>query len=95
MHVQIVKFKLKPSSSREQFLVLTSQMIAVLKEMEGFMAYELYEGSECWSDRIVWKSEKHAKDGLNAFLSTAIAKQIIPLVESDHSSFFGEVVASA
>ena len=59
------------------------------------MAYELYEGSECWTDRIAWKSEEHAKDGLNAFLSTTIAKQIIPLVESGHSSFFGKVVASA
>jgi hypothetical protein len=70
-------------------------MIQVLKEMEGFVAYELYEGSSCWSDRIVWKSEKHAQEGRSAFLSTSIAEQIILLVESDYSSFFGEEVASA
>ena len=95
MHVQIVKFKLKLDTSREKFLELTVQMIAWFKEMEGFVAYELYEGSECWSDRVAWESEKHAQDGLNAFLSTAIAKQMIPLVESGYSSFFGEAVASA
>jgi quinol monooxygenase YgiN len=95
MYVQIVKFRLKQGASREKFLELTIHMITILKEMEGFVAYELYEGSRCWSDRIAWKSEKHAQDGRKAFLSTAIAKQIIPLVESDCSSFFGSAVATA
>ena len=95
MHVQIVKFKLKPATSREKFLELTVRMVAWLKEMEGFVAYELYEGAEFWSDRIAWESATHAQDGLNAFLTTEIAKQMIPLVESDYSSFFGEAVASA
>jgi len=52
MFVQIVKFKLKPDSSRESFLELTEQMVAWLKIQDGFIAYELYEGSEFWSDRI-------------------------------------------
>jgi quinol monooxygenase YgiN len=95
MYVQIVKFKLKPSSSRQKFLELTNEMIRILEEMDGFVAYELYEGSSCWSDRIVWESEKYAKEGLNIFLSADIAKQIIQLVDSDYSSFFGKVVASA
>ena len=95
MYAQIVKFKLKPDTPRDKFLQLTTQMIAWLKEREGFVAYELYEGSECWSDRIAWENKQHAQEGLNAFLSTAIAKQMIPLVESDYSSFFGEEVASA
>lgn len=95
MHVQIVKFTLKPGTSREAFLDLTEQMIAWLKGKDGFVAYELYEGSKCWFDRIAWESEKHTHDGLNAFQETAIAKQMIPLVESDYSSLFGEAVASA
>lgn len=95
MHVQIVKFKPKPDTSRDGFFDLMAQMIALLRQMEGFVAYELYEGAEFWSDRIAWQSAKHAQDGLNMFLATAIAKQMIPLVESDYTSFFGEVVTSA
>lgn len=95
MHVQIVKFKLKPDSARDEFLELTEQMIAWLKEKDGFVAYELYEGTEYWSDRIAWESEKHARAGMDDFLNTKIAEQIIPLVESDYSSFIGEAVASA
>lgn len=95
MYVQIVKFKLKPDSSREAFLELTEQMIAWLKSREGFIAYELYEGSEFWSDRIAWENEKFAQDGLSEFLTTPFAKQIISLVENDYISFFGDAIASA
>lgn len=95
MHVQIVKFKLKPATSREKFLDLTSQMVAGLQGVEGFVSYELYEGSEHWSDRIAWKTERHAHNGLHAFLSTPIAEQMLALVESDFDSFFGEVIVSA
>lgn len=93
MHVQIVKFRLKSVTSRKTFLELTKQMIAWLKERDGFVAYELYEGREWWSDRITWESEQHAQDGLKAFLTTKSAQQMITLVEDDYSSFFGEVVA--
>ena len=95
MHVQIVKFKLKPDTSRETFIELTEQMLAWLNSADGFVTYELYEGSEYWCDRIAWKSDKHAQEGLKAFRRTATAKQMIPLVESDYSSFFGEAVVCA
>ena len=95
MFVQIVKFKLRPDTSRESFLELTEQMIAWLKNRAGFIAYELYEGSEFWSDRIAWENQKYAQDGLNDFLTTATAKKMIPLVENGYSSFFGQAVASA
>ena len=95
MHVQIVNFKLKADTSREAFLELTAQMIAWLKNREGFIAYELYEGSEYWSDRIAWECEKHAKEGLNHFLTTATAMRMVPLVEIGYTTFFGELVASA
>lgn len=95
MHVQIVTFKLKPDTSRELFLELTGQMIAWLKDKDGFLAYELYEGAEYWSDRIAWASERHAQEGLDAFLTSTIAQRMIPLVENGYSSFFGEAVASA
>lgn len=95
MVVQIVKFKLKPDTSREAFLDLTGQMLTWLKGEDGFVAYELYEGAEYWSDRIAWESEKQAQKGQADFLETPIAKQLIPLVEDNYSSFFGEVVVSA
>jgi len=95
MHVQIVRFKLRPGASREAFLELTEQMIASLKRRNGFIAYELYEGAGEWFDRIAWESATHAQDGLNDFLSTPIAAQIMQLVENGHASFFGDAVMSA
>ena len=70
-------------------------MIAWLKNKDGFIAYELYKGSEYWSDRIAWENDKLAQDGLNDFLATQIAEQMIPLVDNGYSNFFGEAVASA
>ena len=95
MFVQIVKFKLKPDASRDLFLELTEHMIDWLKNKSGFIAYELYEGSEFWSDRIAWKDQEFAQDGLKDFRTTAIAKKMVPLFEEGYSSFFGQAVASA
>ena len=95
MFVQIVKFKLKPDTSRESFLDLTEQMVAWLKNKDGFIAYELYEGSEYWSDRIAWNDQSFAQDGLKDFLSTAIAKNLVHLVEDGYSNFFGQSVVSS
>lgn len=95
MFVQIVKFKLKPDTSRVSFLEHTEQMVAWLKTKDGFIAYELYEGSEFWSDRIVWNDQSFAQDGLKDFLCTSIAKKLVQLVEDNYSSFFGQVVPLA
>jgi hypothetical protein len=95
MYVQIVNFRLKQGVSRKGFLALTEKMLVWLKSRDGFVAYELYEGAESWSDRISWDSEQHAKVALNAFRSTAIAMQLVPLIKSDFSCFFGEAVVSS
>ena len=94
MHVQIVKFELKPHTSRDLFLQLTREMIAWLKGREGFMAYELYEGDGFWFDRIAWENQGCAQAGLNAFLTTPLAQRMTSLVENGYSSFFGETVAT-
>jgi len=95
MFVQIVKFKLKPDASRELFIHLTESMISWLKTRKGFVAYELYEGTEFWFDRIVWEGKEYAEAGLKDFLSTTLAKQIVGVVEDGYSSFMGQVVAAA
>lgn len=95
MFVQIVKFKLKPDTSRELFLDLTEQMVEWLKNKDGFIAYELYEGSEFWSDRIAWKEQSSAQEGLKEFLNTTIANELVHFVEDGYSSFFGQAVMSA
>ena len=82
MYVQIVKFKLKAGSSRESFLALTEQMIGWLEKSTGFVAYELYEGEGCWSDRIVWDEKLAAQNGLKDFLATETAAQIFDLADS-------------
>jgi quinol monooxygenase YgiN len=92
MYVQIVKFKLKPNASRDEFLLLTERMVDWLKIQDGFVAYELYEGDEWWSDRLVWESDADAQDGLAEFLDTELAAHIISKVEPDYSSFFGHVL---
>lgn len=95
MFVQIVKFKLKPDTTRELFLDLTDQLVAWLKSKDGFIAYELYEGSELWSDRISWHDQSFAQNSLNEFLKTSISKDLLQLVEDGSTSFFGQVVTFA
>ena len=75
MYAQIVKFNLKPESSRELFLKFTEEMIEWLKEQVGFVAYEIYEGPDSWTDRIVWNTELQAKDGLHKFLAISICRK--------------------
>ena len=94
MFVQMVKFRLKSDASRESFMQLTEKMVAWLKQRNGFVAYELYEGAECWSDRIVWRNKEHAEDGLKHFLLTDIAKQITLLVQDSFDSFMGQQVVA-
>ena len=94
MHVQIVRFKLRSGARREAFLELTEKMTAWLTNRNGFLAYELYEDSEWWSDRIARESRECAQEGLDEFLATKIAEEMISLVESDYTSFFGEMVVS-
>lgn len=94
MYVQIVKLKLRADASRESFLDLAEQMIAWLKNRPGFIAYELYEGAEFWSDRIAWENKAFAQDGLKDFADTALAQKLIQLVEDGYSSFFGQAVVS-
>ncbi len=95
MLVQIVQFKLRPDASGESFLGLAGQMMAWLETRPGFIAYELYEGSGCWCDRIAWTDQACAQEGLREFLATRIAQEMIPLVEDGFSSFFGEAVVSS
>jgi quinol monooxygenase YgiN len=95
MFVQIVHFKLKTDSSREEFLELTEQLIVWLKSKTGFVAYELYEGIEFWSDRIAWKEENLAQNGMKDFMTTDLAKKLIHLVQDGYSSFWGKSVTTA
>ena len=95
MFVQTVKFKLKPEASRAALLLLTEKMIAWLKLREGFVAYELYEGAEYWSDRILWRDKKNAETGLKDLYQTDIASQIMLLVQDDFDSFMGLQIVAA
>jgi hypothetical protein len=95
MYVQIVAFKLLSHASHEVFLELTKQMISWLRSRNGFAAYELYQGENGWFDRIAWKTEEDARNGQRDFLKTAIAEQMLVLVENNYVSFFGETVATA
>lgn len=79
MFVQIVQFKLKTNTSRDEFLELTEQLIIWLRGKTGFVAYELYEGSENWMDRIAWENESLAHDAMKDFKTTSLAKRLTPL----------------
>ena len=94
MFFQIVHFKLKTDASREEFLKLTEQLIVWLKSKTGFVAYELYEGSERWADRITWENEKLAEAGMKDFMTSEVAKKLIHLIQDGHSNFWGKLVTS-
>ncbi len=92
MFVQIVTSKLKEHTSRDHFLRLTAQMYSWLREQPGFVGYELYEGADAWTDRLVWDNQECATKGEQNFLATDIAKQFLELVEPDYQSFFGQAI---
>lgn len=94
MYAQIVLARLKPGSPRERFIALTGQMLDWLKTQPGFVAYELYESAEGWFDRIAWQDEASCREGLRRFLETGIAAEMVPLVEDDYISRFGQAVVS-
>jgi quinol monooxygenase YgiN len=94
MFVQIVKFRLKSDTSRETFMQLTEKMVAWLKQRNGFVAYELYEGTEYWSDRIVWLDKEHAETGLKDLLNTDLISQIMLHVQDDFDSFMGQQIVA-
>ena len=95
MFVQTVKFRLKPEASRATFLLLTEKMITWLKLRDGFIAYELYEGTEYWSDRLLWRNKENAETGLKDFYQTDMASQLLLLVQDDFDSFTGLQIVAA
>ena len=94
MYVQLVLVRLSPGSSRERFITLTEKMLDWLKTQPGFLAYELYECAEGWFDRIAWQDEASCREGLRRFLGTEIAAEMVPLVEDDFISRFGQAVVT-
>ncbi|WP_432723973.1 hypothetical protein R0381_000685 [Jeongeupia wiesaeckerbachi] len=94
MYAQIMRFRLKDADSRAAFVELTRQMHRWLQP--GFTAYELYEGAKGWLDRIAWSDRAACERGLDDFLATGIARQMLALVDDDVDVFFGRhVIASA
>ena len=95
MYVQVVKFALKPGASSQHFLALTEEMLAWLKQQEGFLGYELYEENGVWLDRVVWQNKTAGEAGLRNFLTTPLAAKIIEFVEDEPQVFFGKPVLTA
>ena len=56
-----------------------------------FISYELYEGTEFWSDHITWEDEIFAQVGLKDFLNISIAKNLLFLVQNGYSSSSGQL----
>jgi quinol monooxygenase YgiN len=92
MIAQIVVFKLKAPELREQFLEATSEMAAWLYQQPGFVSYELIEGEQSWSDRLVWQTREDEARGRNAFFNTGIAARILQCVDHDFRSATGEII---
>jgi len=94
MFAQIVTFTLKSGHSRDAFIKLTEEMARWLESQKGFVAYELYEGAECWMDRIAWDNQACAEAGREKFLASELSQKLLPFIESGHRGFFGRAVVS-
>jgi len=92
MIAQVVIFTLKTPELRKEFLELTEQMVAWLYQQPGFVSYDLIEGDNAWSDRLVWQSLEDEKRGREAFLDTATARKMLECVDVDFRSVTGEAV---
>ena len=93
MYTQVVIFRLKEAVSRQDFLEASGRMFCWLKRCPGFMDYALYEGEEAWCDTVLWNSRDDAERGMRAFYEAGISKEIVDLVESGFTAFFGTPVA--
>ncbi|MGZ5780845.1 MAG: hypothetical protein ACXWIN_07815 [Burkholderiaceae bacterium] len=93
MIAQIVIFKLKAPKLRGAFLEATKEMLAWLHRQPGFISYELVEGENVWSGRLVLETCDDEARGRDAFFSTNIACKILQCVDSDFRSVTSEVTA--
>jgi hypothetical protein len=91
MIAQIVIFKLKAPEMRELFLKATDEMATWLYQQPGFVSYDLVEGDDVWSDRLVWTSRGDELRGRNAFFETEIARRLLQCVDPDFRSMTGEI----
>jgi quinol monooxygenase YgiN len=89
---QVVISRLKKIENRERFIALTRQMVAWLHAQPGFLHYVLYENGRNFSDTLVYASEEAAKRINDDFQKTAIHPEMVSLVESGYTGFFGREV---
>ena len=90
--VQIVVSKLKPNTSREHFVELTTEMKKWLLNQDGFISYEVYENNGHWADKIVYKNKESLEHINLLFLNTEIAKEMLNYIEPDYTTFIGKSV---
>ena len=87
--IQIIISKLISSSKRDRFVELTKQMKSWLLTQNGFVSYEAYENDLNLADKIVYINNESAKRMNKLFMETEIAKEMLTLVEPNHSGFMG------
>lgn len=91
MIAQVVIFTLKTPELRQEFLALTERMAAWLYQQPGFVSYDLIEGDNTWSDRLVWQSQEDEQRGRTAFLHTPLAASMLECIAADFRSITGVV----
>ncbi len=90
MTTQIVIAKLASIDSTDEFISLTQSMLAWLKKQPGFIDYQLFIDGNNISDIVTYESKEAATEIVNHFRETDIYSNIISLLDSDYSNFFGE-----
>lgn len=92
MATQIVIAKLKSSNHKDEFIALTRTMVNWLEKQPGFISYALYEDGLHISDILTYESEEAAERIIQDFRNTKTYSKLIPLIDSEYSSFLGKPV---
>jgi len=83
--VELVVFKLKEGTTREEFLASDEVASAWMKEQPGFLSHELCYATEPdqWFELVRWKSLAEAEAAASAAMSSTSCAPMFALIEME------------
>src|SRR5215210_7542422 len=83
--VELVVFKLKEGTTREEFLATDEVASAWMKEQPGFVSHELCYAAEPdqWFELVWWKSLEEAEAAAGAAMSSTSCAPMFALLEME------------
>jgi hypothetical protein len=83
--IELVVFKLKDGTTREQFLATDDAASNWMQEQPGFVSHELSHAAETdqWIELARWETLEHAKAAAQAAMSSESCAPMFALIDMD------------